>query len=127
MGLHIHSPLTPSRCVQGQQHPTYELMVYFRNYCLLTPWSRVLPGKLTGPQLLKKFPACYGNQRFITAFTCPYPEPDRSSPSPHSTYRRYSLILFSHLRPTLFPTKTLYARLFSPYLPHVLPISFFLT
>jgi hypothetical protein len=25
-----------------------------------TPWSRVLPEKLTGPQLVKKFPAFYG-------------------------------------------------------------------
>jgi hypothetical protein len=35
----------------------------------LTPWSRVLPEKLTGPQLDKKFPAFYENQGFITAFT----------------------------------------------------------
>jgi len=32
------------------------------------PWSRVLE-KLTGPQLVKKFPAFYGTRRFITAFT----------------------------------------------------------
>jgi hypothetical protein len=37
--------------------------------CLLTPWSRVLPEKLKRPTLLKKFPAFYGTQRFITAFT----------------------------------------------------------
>ena len=36
---------------------------------LLTPWSRVLLEKLTGSQLVKKFPAFYGNWRFITAFT----------------------------------------------------------
>ena len=36
---------------------------------LLTPWSRVLLEKLTGLQLVKKFPAFYGTQRFITAFT----------------------------------------------------------
>ena len=36
---------------------------------LLTPWSRVLLEKLTGFQLDKKFPAFYGTQRFITAFT----------------------------------------------------------
>jgi hypothetical protein len=33
------------------------------------PWSRVLPEKLTGPQLVTKFPALYETQRFITAFT----------------------------------------------------------
>jgi hypothetical protein len=35
----------------------------------LTPWSRVLPEKLTGPQLVKKFHAFYETRRFITAFT----------------------------------------------------------
>jgi hypothetical protein len=28
-----------------------------RRYNTLTPWSRGIPEKLTGPQLLKKFPA----------------------------------------------------------------------
>jgi hypothetical protein len=36
---------------------------------LLTPWSRVLPEKLTGLQLVKKFPPFYGTRRFITALT----------------------------------------------------------
>jgi hypothetical protein len=36
---------------------------------LLTPWSTVRLEKLTGSQLVKKFPACYGTRRFITAFT----------------------------------------------------------
>jgi hypothetical protein len=36
---------------------------------LLTPWSRVVLEKLTGLQLVKKFPAFYGTRRFITAFT----------------------------------------------------------
>jgi hypothetical protein len=35
----------------------------------LTPWTRVLLEKLTGPQLFTKFPAFYGTQRFITVFT----------------------------------------------------------
>jgi hypothetical protein len=46
----------------------------------LTPWRTVLPEKLTGPQLVKKFPAFYGTRKFITVFTkarhCPYTEPD---------------------------------------------------
>ena len=37
--------------------------------CLLTPCSRVLLEKLTGCQLVKKFPVFYGTRRFITAFT----------------------------------------------------------
>jgi len=55
-------------------------------YFLLTPWIRVLLEKLTGFQQVKKFPAFHETRRFITAFTkdstCPYSEPDQSSPSP---------------------------------------------
>jgi hypothetical protein len=36
---------------------------------LLTPWSRVLLKKVTGSQLVKKFPAFYGTRRFIDPFT----------------------------------------------------------
>ena len=36
---------------------------------LLTPCSTVLVWKLTGFQLVKKFPSFYGTRRFITAFT----------------------------------------------------------
>jgi hypothetical protein len=32
-------------------------------------WSEVLLEKLTGAQLVKKFPAFYGTRRVITAFT----------------------------------------------------------
>ena len=35
----------------------------------LTPWCRVLLEKLTGLQLVKKFPAFHGTGRFITALT----------------------------------------------------------
>ena len=34
-----------------------------------TPYSRVLPDKLKGPQLVKKFPSFHGTRKFITAFT----------------------------------------------------------
>jgi hypothetical protein len=36
---------------------------------LLTPSSRVLLEKLTGLQLVKKFPAFHGTRRFLTALT----------------------------------------------------------
>jgi len=46
---------------------------------LLNPWTR-----LTVTQLVKKFPACYETQRYITVFTTTshwsYPDPDASSP-----------------------------------------------
>ena len=38
----------------------------------LTPWSRVLPEKLTGSHLVKKFPALYGTRRLTTTFTSDY-------------------------------------------------------
>ena len=51
--------------------------------------------------------------------TCPYPEPDQSSPCPHPISRRFILILSSHLHLSLpsglflsgIPTKSLYAPL----------------
>ena len=44
------------------------LLTYLLAY-LLTPCSRALLEKLTGFQLVKKFPAFYGTRRFITTFT----------------------------------------------------------
>ena len=44
-------------------------MKYHNTIKKLTPQSRGLPEKLTGPQLLKKFSVFYGTQRFITVFT----------------------------------------------------------
>jgi hypothetical protein len=41
--------------------------LYIQLHTLLTPWCRVLLQKLTGLQLVKKFPAFYGTRRFITA------------------------------------------------------------
>jgi hypothetical protein len=36
---------------------------------LLTPWIRILLEKLTGFQVVKKFPAFYWTRKFITVFT----------------------------------------------------------
>jgi len=44
------------------------ILTYLFAY-LLTPWSRVLLEKLTGVQLVKKFPAFNETRKFITAFT----------------------------------------------------------
>ena len=94
---------------------------------LLTPWCRVLLEKLTGLQLVKKFPAFHGNRKFITA-----PTSVRhlflswasliQSIYPHPTSWRSILILSTHLRlglpsgllPSGFPSKTLYTPLSSP-------------
>jgi len=105
---------------------------------LLTPWCRVLLEKLTGLQLVKKFPAFHGNRRFITALTS-VRHLSLSWASliqsiyPHPTSWRSILILSTHLRlglprglfPSGFPIKTLYTPSPPPYAPHAQPISFF--
>ena len=88
---------------------------------LLTPWYRVLLEKLTGLQLVKKFPAFDGTRRFITALksvrhlSLSWASPIQSI-YPHPTSWRSILILSTHLRlglhsgllPSGFPSKTLY-------------------
>lgn len=66
--------------------------------------------------------------------TCPYYEPDSSTPIPRSYFLNIHLILYSHLRlaipssffPSCLLTKSLYAPLFFPYVPHAPSVSFFL-
>jgi hypothetical protein len=71
-------------------------VTYILTY-LLTPRNRVLLEKLTGLQLVNKFPAFYGTRRFITAFAsarhCPYPEPGQSSPISHILNIHHNIIL----------------------------------
>ena len=94
---------------------------------LLTPSSTVLLEKLTGFQLIKKFPAFYGTRRFITVFTSgSYLSLSwaRSilSMLPNPTSWRCLLIWSSHLLlgfpsglfPLGFHTKTLYTPLYIP-------------
>ena len=94
---------------------------------LLTPRCRVLLEKLTGLQLVKKFPAFHGTRRLITALTSvrhlslSWASPIQSI-YPHPTSWRSVLILSTHLRlglpsgllPSSLPTKTLYTPLSSP-------------
>ena len=88
---------------------------------MFIPWSGVLLEKLSGWQLVNKFPALYGTRRFITAFTSArylfvsWAKSIQSIP-PHGTSWRSILVLSFHLRlglpsglfPSGFPTKTLY-------------------
>jgi len=92
-----------------------------------TPCCRALLEKLTGLQLVKKFPAFHGTRRFITALTsvrqlslsC---ASTIQSICPHPTSWRSILILSTHLClglpsglfPYGFPTKTLYTPLSLP-------------
>ena len=70
---------------------------------LLTPWFRVLLEKLTGLQLVNKFPAFHRTRRFITAHTSvrhlsvSWAKPIQSI-YPHPTSWRSILILSTHLR-----------------------------
>ena len=108
-----------------------------QNTHLLTPWCRALLEKLTGLQLVKKFPAFHGTRRFITALTSvrqlslSWTSPIQSI-YPHPTSWRSVLILSTHLHlglptglfPSGFPSKTLYTPSPHPYAPHAQPISF---
>ena len=110
----------------------------FNSTYLLTPWCRVPLEKLTGLQLVKKFPAFHITRRFITTLTSvrhlslSWASPIQSI-YPHPTSWRSILILSIHLRlglpigllPSGFPTKTLYMPSPHPYAPHAQPISFF--
>jgi hypothetical protein len=70
---------------------------------LLTAWSRGLAEKLTGPQLVNKFPAVYGTRRFVTVFTrarhlsLSWARPSKSMLLLHSTSLRSIWILSSRL------------------------------
>ena len=113
------------------------IYIYILITYLLSPWCRVLE-KLTGLQLVKKFPAFHGTRRFITALTSvqhlslSWTSPIQSI-YPHPTSWRSILILSTHLRlglpsgllPSGFPTKTLYTPSPHPYAPHAQPISIF--
>ena len=99
---------------------------------LFTPCCGVLLEKVTGLQLVKKFPVFHGTRRFITALTsvrqlslsCASPI---QSIYPHPISWRSILILSTHLRlglpsgliPSDFPTKTLYTALSLTHTRHM--------
>jgi len=102
---------------------------------LLIPRSRVLLEKLTGFQLVKKFPTLYGTRKFITTFTnarylsLSWASWIQSIP-PHPTSWRSVSILSSHLHlglpsglfPQVFPLKPCMHLSSPPYVLHVPPI-----
>jgi len=67
--LQIHTKLTHKSANSNIHSYFTEICQACRPYYLLTPWSRVLLEKLTGLQVVNKFPAFYGTRRFVTAFT----------------------------------------------------------
>ena len=115
------------RCLFSVRHRLVLLHWFVLLTYLLTSWCGVLFEKLTGVQLVKKFPAFHGTRRFITALTSvrhlslSWASPIQSI-YPHPISWRSVLILSIHLRlglpsglfPSGFPTKTLYTPLSSP-------------
>ena len=110
-------------CPTGIECPLYRCSFFIY---LLTPWCRVPLEKLTGLQLVKKFPAFYGTRRFITSFTSARHQSLSWANSiqvmpPQPTSLRSIVMLSSHPRlglssglfPSSFPTKTLYTPLLS--------------
>ena len=106
-------------------HKSCPLCCILQPYYLLTPWCRVLLEKLTGLQLVKKFPAFHGTRRFITALTSvrhlslSWARPIQSI-YPHPTSWRSILILSTHLHlglPSGFPPASP-PRPYTPPFPH---------
>jgi len=134
--LHQGYMFRPKTAIIRPMQNIYKVL-YILTYSILTPWCKVLLEKLTGLQLVKKFPAFHGTRMFITALTSvrdlslSWASPIQSYP--HPTSCRSILILSTHLRlglpigplPSGFPTNTLYTPSPHPYAPHVQPISFF--
>jgi len=83
--MHLASPLLLAYFPYAPLTLFFVASTYLPSYLL--HGIRVLLEKLTGSQLVKKFPAFYGTQGSLpqsqVPATCPYPEPDRSSPYPY--------------------------------------------
>jgi len=113
--------------------PPYVRVVYTGEFQLLTPGSKVLLDKLTGPHLFKGFSVFYGTRKFITALASAFHPPlnwARLVQSIlHKTYWRSTLILYFylHLRfpKGIYPSRfTIKPRMYlSPpypcYIPHL--------
>jgi len=107
-------------------------------YLLHHQWTRVLLEKMTGSQLVTKFPTFYRTRRFVTACTSARQlslsrGSSIQSLPPHSTSLRSILILFSYLClglssvlfTSVFPIQAC-INLSSPsYVLHAPPISFY--
>ena len=118
---------TKFRTLQDQNRNVLcvDIMLLFYNLQhQLTPGNRVLPEKLTGPQLITKFPEFYGTRSYIT-HSHPLPLPVLIQIiSIHALFPLLKIHFYT-IFPSApmsskwslalrFPTKTLYAALLSP-------------
>ena len=85
--LHVAYDCYSREITQHQTLVSNNLILTIKPTYLLTPWFRVLLEKLTGLQLVKKFPAFQEPEGSLphsqTSATCLYPGPVQSSPYTH--------------------------------------------
>ena len=91
--------------------PLIEIIFVYISLSILTPCSGILPEKLTGFRLLKKFPAFCGIRRFVT--TLP---PDGSSPYSPSDFSKIHFNIILSYTPGSFKCS------FSPRFRHRYPV-----
>jgi len=110
-------------------YETRNIKARSHNHCFrgkaINPWIRVLFEKLTGHQLVKKFPTFYGIKRFMTVFTrlrylsLSWGRSIQSRTPPHFLKPHFNITLpptsgsFIWFLPAGLPTKTLCAPLLS--------------
>ena len=100
---------------------------------LPTPWCRVLLEKLTGLQLVKKFPAFHGTRTFITALTSIHHLSILGQPNPVHIPTSHLLEIHPNIIqpspvisfPPVSPARPYTPPSPHPYAPHAQSISFF--